>query len=174
MAPIGAFPWPVAKIVWLAVLVIAFGLTVWSLAKVAGFRLDELRTLAFIAACLALAPFHTGIASANQTILVIGLCALAIWAASGSRDVAAGMLFGVACSLKPQIGSFLVLYYLLQRRWRLFATALSFTAALALVAALWLQICGFVDGTTIFTMPECWRLRTGLMISLPPTQFASC
>ena len=142
MAPIGALPWPVAKIVWLAVLVTAFGLTVWSLAKAAGFRLHELRTLAFIAGCFALAPFHTGIASANQTILVVGFCALGIWAASGRRDVAAGMLFGVACSLKPQIGSFLVLYYLLQRRWRLFATALSFTAALALVAALWLQICG--------------------------------
>jgi len=142
MAPIGALPWPAAKIAWLAVLVTAFGLTVWSLIKVAGFHLDEPRTLGFIAGCLALAPFHTGIASANQTILVVGLCALGIWAASGRRDVVAGLLFGVACSLKPHIGSFLVLYYLVRRRWRLFATALTLTMALMLVAVLWMRICG--------------------------------
>ena len=142
LAPIAALPWPVAKLAWLAVLVTAFGLTVWSLAKAAGFRLEEPRTLAFVAGCLALAPFHTGIASANETILVIALCALGVWAASGRRDLAAGLLFGAACSLKPHIGSFLVLYYLVQRRWRLFVTALTFTVALMLVAVLWMQVCG--------------------------------
>jgi hypothetical protein len=67
---------------------------------------------------------------------------LGIWAASGRRDLVAGVLFGVACSLKPQIGSFLVLYYLVQRRWRLFAIAIGFTAVLVLTAVLWLRICG--------------------------------
>src|SRR5579872_1880040 len=142
MAPIGALPWPAARLVWLALLVAAFGLTVWSLMRVAGFHLEEPRTLAFIAGCLALAPFHTGIASANQTILVVGFCALGIWAASGKRDVVAGLLFGVACSLKPHIGSFLVLYYLVRRRWRLFGTALGLTIALMLVAVLWMRVCG--------------------------------
>ena len=142
MAPIGALPWPIAKIAWLAVLLAAFGLTVWSLMKFAGLHLDDPRSLAFIAGCLALAPFHTGIASANQTILVVGCCALGVWAASGQRDVVAGLLFGVACSLKPHIGSFLVLYYLVRRRWRLFGTALGLTLALMLVAALWMRICG--------------------------------
>jgi hypothetical protein len=142
MAPIGALPWPVAKLAWLALLVSAFGVTVWSLIKTAGFRWDEPCTLAFVAGCLALAPFHTGIASANQTILIVGFCALGIWAASGRRDVVAGLLFGVACSLKPQIGSFLVLYYLVRRRWRLFFTALGFTIVLAMVAILWMQMHG--------------------------------
>jgi hypothetical protein len=142
MAPIGVLPWPAAKVVWLLVLLTAFALTVWSLVKTAGFRFDEPRTVAFVAGCLALAPFHTGIASANQTILLVGLCSLGIWAAGGHRDVVAGVLFGAACSLKPQIGSFLVLYYLLQRRWRLFAAALGFTAALALIAIGWMQISG--------------------------------
>ncbi len=140
MAPIGALPWPLARIVWLGILVTAFALTVWSLAKTAGYRFNEPRTLAFVAGCFALAPFHTGIASANQTILIVGFCALGIRAASGRHDVAAGLLLGVACSLKPQIGSFLVLYYMVQRRWRLFATALAFTAALAWAAVLWMQL----------------------------------
>lgn len=142
MAPIGAMSWPAAKIAWLIVLLASFAATVWALIKTAGFRLGEPRTLAFIAGCLALAPFHTGIAAQNQTVLVVGLCALGIWAASGSRDLAAGLLFGAACSLKPHIGSFIVLYYLVRGRWRLFVTALAFTAVLVLIAIGWLQISG--------------------------------
>jgi len=63
-------------------------------------------------------------------------------AATRQRDVTAGILFGVACSLKPQIGAFLVLYYLVRRRWQLFATALASTLGLAAVAALYLWIRG--------------------------------
>ena len=151
MAPIGALPWPAAKIAWLAVLLASFAFTVWALIKIAGFRLrfrlhdwriNDPRSLAFIAACLALAPFHTGIAAENQTILVVGLCALGIWAATSQNDLAAGLLFGAACSLKPHLASLFVLYYLLRRRWRLFATAVAFTAALVLIAIAWMQICG--------------------------------
>jgi hypothetical protein len=142
LAPIAAFSWPVAKVLWLGVLLVAFAMTVWSLLQVAGFRGDTSRTLAFITGCLALAPFHTGFSGGNATILVVGACAVAIWAADSRRDILAGLLFGVACSLKPQIGSFLVLYYLLNRRWRLFATALALTAVLALTAILWLRVSG--------------------------------
>jgi hypothetical protein len=142
LAPIAALSWPAAKIAWLAVLLSSFALTVWSLIKVAGFRLREPRTIAFVTACLALAPFHTGIASANQTILVVGLCALGISTASSDHDIAAGLLFGAACSLKPHVASFLVLYYLVQRRWKLFATAVAFTAFLVLIAAGWMQVAG--------------------------------
>ncbi len=148
MAPIAAFPWKIAKVLWLAVLLIAFGATVWSLSQVAGFRRDDLSTVAFVAASLALAPFQTGISSGNPTILVIGLCAVAIWAAHSHLDIAAGILFGMACSLKPQIGAFLVLYYLLRQRWRLFFTAVSTTIGLTLVAVayLWLRGTAWLQG----------------------------
>ncbi len=142
MAPIGALPWPAAKLAWLGVLLAAFAFTVWALSRAAAFRIGEPRTIAFIAGCLALAPFHTGIATANQTILVVGLCALGVFAATGEHDFVAGLLFGAACSLKPHIGSFLVLYYLIQRRWRLFITSVSFTAMLAVIAMGWMQISG--------------------------------
>lgn len=142
MAPVAALPWKVAKILWLAILLIAFAATVWALAQVGDFRWDELRTLAFIASCLVLAPFHTGLASGNATVLVIGACAVAIWAARLRHDVAAGLLFAIACSLKPQIGAFLVLYYLVRRRWQLFFTAVASTLGLILFAALYLWLWG--------------------------------
>jgi hypothetical protein len=142
LAPIAALPWPIAKLLWLSLLVVAVCAIIWSLTRSGGFRKDEGRTIAFVAFCLALAPFHTGIAVANESILVVALCVLGILAASAGREVAAGLLFGAACSLKPHIGSFLVLYYLVRRRWRLFTTALVFTALLASVAVLWLQVRG--------------------------------
>jgi len=141
-APIGALPWWAARVVWLAVLVGAFLLAVWALIRTAGFRLNEPRTIAFIAGCLALAPFHTGIAGANQTVLVVAFCAAGIWAASQARDLLAGVLFGAACSLKPHIAAFLVLYYLVRGRWRLFFTSVAFTLFLVSVAAGWMQING--------------------------------
>jgi hypothetical protein len=142
MAPIAAFPFRIAKILWVIVLVISFGGSVWAMLLVGEFRRHELRTLAFVAACFALAPFQTGIASGNASILVIGLCAAAIWVAFQSRDITAGLLFGVACSLKPQLGAFLVLYYLVRRRWRLFGTAVATTTGLTVGAALYLQLRG--------------------------------
>jgi hypothetical protein len=144
LAPIAAFPWKVAKMLWLTVLLGAFGSTIWAMALAGGFRWreDNLRTLAFIAACLALAPLQTGIASGNTTILVIGLCAVSIWAAHRHHDVAAGILFGAACGVKPQIGAFLVLYYLVRRRWKLFSTAVATTSGLVLIAVLYLWLRG--------------------------------
>jgi Glycosyltransferase family 87 len=142
MAPIAAFHWKVARVLWVTLLLAAFVATVWALGLAAGFRRDEPRTLAFVAACLALAPFHTGIASGNPSILVIGLCVVAVWAAMRHREIPSGILFGLACSMKPQIGALLVLYYLVRRRWKLFTTAVATTLGLVVVASLYLWIRG--------------------------------
>jgi hypothetical protein len=140
LAPLAALPWKIAKFVWLALLLISFAVTVWALESAADFRWNEPPALVFVAACLALAPFQTGIASGNTSIFVIALCALAIRGARHSQDATSGILFGIACAIKPQLGAFLVLYYLVRRRWKLFATAVACTLMLNLVAALYLQI----------------------------------
>jgi len=142
MAPVAAFPWNVAKMIWVIILLISFAMTVWALVPGGEFHWSEPRDQIFVAACLALAPFHTGFASGNSTILVIGMCALAIRATQNRRDIAAGILFGLACTLKPHIGAPLVLYYLLRRRWSMFLTALGSTLAMATVAVLRLQLLG--------------------------------
>jgi hypothetical protein len=142
LAPVAALPWKIAEVVWLALLLISFAATVWALASIAGFHWNESRTLVFIATCLALAPFQTDIASGNSSIFVIALCVLAIWFARHNRNIASGILFGIACALKPQLGAFLVLYYLVRRRWKLFATAVACTLTLNLAAVLYLQIRG--------------------------------
>lgn len=142
MAPVAALPWKMAKITWMVLLLISFAATVWSLLVVSGLRSNESCTLAFIAGSLALAPFHTGLASGNPTILVIGLCAVAIWAGTTQHEIASGVLFGVACTMKPHLAAFLVLYYLARRRWRLFTVAMSCAVGLNLIALSYLYIHG--------------------------------
>jgi hypothetical protein len=142
LAPIAALPYRTARIAWIILLTISVGATVWALARTTGLGLNDLRMLAFAAACLAFAPFQTGLASGNTSIFVIALCALAIWAASERRDVAAAILFGIACAVKPQLGAFLVLYYLVRRRWRLFITSVATTLVLNVIAIVYLQMRG--------------------------------
>jgi len=142
MAPVAAFPWRTAKILWLVILLLCFAVTVGVFLQVLGHPWNSLQSVLFFAACLALAPFHTGIANGNTSILVIGFCAIAILMAMKERDISAGVLFGFACSLKPQLGAFLVLYYLVRQRWRLFGVAVGCTAGLNLVAVLYLYMRG--------------------------------
>jgi Glycosyltransferase family 87 len=142
LAPIAVLPWNAAKVAWVALLVAAAGTIIWSLARLVGFTRNEPTTYAFVAFCLALAPLHTGIASGNETIIVVALCTLGILAASEGRDVVAGVMFGAACSLKPHIAAFLLLYYLVRQRWRLLTTSVAFAVLLFLVATLRMQIAG--------------------------------
>ena len=142
LAPIAVLPWKAAKLAWVLLLVAAAGTIIWSLARLVGFTRNEPRTYAFLAFCLALAPFHTGIASGNETIIVVALCTLGILAGFEEHDVVAGVMFGAACSLKPHIGAFLLLYYLLRRRWRLLGTAVAFGVFLLLIVILRSQVAG--------------------------------
>lgn len=142
LAPIAWLCFPTAKLAWLCVLLISFVITVWAMMRASGLRFPGPSAVGFVAFCLALAPFHTGITTTNESILVVALCALGILMASREKDIAAGICFGLACSLKPHMAAFLVLYYLIRFRWRLFAWALTTTAVITLVAVLWLQIRG--------------------------------
>jgi len=142
LAPVAVFPWKIAKILWLLILLTSFAATVRVFAKVLDASRNATRAMIFVAACLALAPFHTGIANGNTSILVIALCALAVGAGMQRHDTTAGLLFGAACSVKPQLGAFLVLYYLIRRRLQLFTVAVGFTTGLNLMAVLYLRLRG--------------------------------
>ena len=167
MAPVAAFPWKPAKILWMLLLLLSFAATVGMLTRFLRRPWNSNGSLIFVAACLALAPFHTGVANGNTTILVIGLCAIAVWSAMQKHDNGAGILFGIACSIKPQLGAFLVLYYLVRLRWRLFVVAVGCTAVLNAFAVLYLYIKGtpWVD--------EYVRNATGFVTNNNIDSFAS-
>jgi hypothetical protein len=99
--------------------------------------------LLFVAAVLALAPFHTGIGRANPGVFSVTLAGLAVWASLRQRPRLAGLLLAISVCLKPPLGCALLLYYLLVRRdKRLGAYCLGATAFVSLVAVGWLGVHG--------------------------------
>lgn len=140
LAPVAWLSWPVARHVWLAISLMAFGLTVLSLAQLIGFQWQEKRTYFFFALALALAPFHTGLAAGSIVIVAVGFCALAVLAVARQWNIAAGVLFAVAVALKPQIGLPFLVYYLLRRRGRVVTTSVILVAVLAATAVFHLTL----------------------------------
>lgn len=140
LAPLAVIPWRIAHFLWLAISLAACGVTVFSLLSLLGLHWSEQRTFLFLALALALAPFHTGMAAGSLVIVVVGVCALSLWAANRQFDVGAGILMAVAIGLKPQIGLPFLAYYLLRRRWPVFGTTVVLVAILAALAILHLTV----------------------------------
>ena len=84
---------------------------------------------------LAFASFHTSVHVANISVISTVLCALSVYLASRDRDLGAGILLGLAACLKPHLGIWLFMFYLLRRKWRLVASG-SLSGTLLLAAAL--------------------------------------
>jgi hypothetical protein len=78
----------------------------------------------------------------NVSIPAIGVCSVAVWAAGVREEVLAGILLGFATCLKPQLGVWFVLYYLLQKRWRMVLVASVVGVLVVTVGVLWLEAHG--------------------------------
>lgn len=78
-------------------------------------------------------PFASHVVWMGQTSLLAAAAAFGAWrAARGGRDALAGALLGLS-TIKPQLVALLVLWFVLERRWR----ALAIGAATAAACALW-------------------------------------
>jgi hypothetical protein len=77
----------------------------------------------------------------------VALCGIALAREQRGRQIFAGILFGIAVCLKPQIGLPFLAFYLMRRRWRLsgivagvvFATAMLAMVRLAVSGTPWIQ-----------------------------------
>ncbi len=132
IAPLSWLPWNLAYGIWFAINLALFGIMLSVVVELAGFSYRDIRGGLLIALVLALAPFHTGFVTGNVALAAVELGVVAVWTARQRHDIATAVLLAVSAGLKPQIGLCFLLYYLVCRRWRIFAGA---TALLALFAA---------------------------------------
>lgn len=140
VAPLSWLPWNLAYGLWFAINLALFGLMLSVLVELAGFSYRNIRGGLLIAFILALAPFHTGFVTGNVALAAVELGVIAIWAARQRHDIATAALLALSAGLKPQIGLCFLLYYLVRRRWRIFASAVALLALLAAVGLLRLEI----------------------------------
>jgi hypothetical protein len=173
VTPFGLVHWKIAYAIWLAINLALFAIMIAALVALAGFSYREPAAILLVAATLALAPFHTGIVTANVSLVAVELGVIAIWITRQRYDVIAAILLAVSAGLKPQIGLCFVLYYLLRRRWRLFGIAAAILIALATAGLLRLQL-GHTAWLANYLNDNHTLLETGVLgnfTSINPMRF---
>jgi hypothetical protein len=135
-------PWTVAHGAWLVTSLLVSLLGVVCLAARAGFNWQTSETCLFLAFAFALAPFHTGLAAGTIVVVVVGLCAVALWEMGRGHPLAAGLWIAVAVGLKPQIGLPFLAYFILRRYWGIVVPALVCLLGLASVAFIRFAVAG--------------------------------
>lgn len=134
LGPFSLLTWSTAHVAWIVINLLGFACSLAALVSLSGLTLKQPRAQLFLAIGLALTPFHTGIATGNPTVLVVGLCVGAVWAANRKWEKVAGILLAVAVCLKPQVGLCFVFYYLVRRRWSVAGMACGWSAVITVIA----------------------------------------
>ncbi len=140
IAPFSLLPWKLAYALWLAVNLILFCVMLCALVALSGLSYRDPRAILLIAATVALAPFHSGIVTANASLVAVEASVIAVWAARNRHEATTAVLLAVATGLKPQIGLCFLLYYLLRRRWQVCGIALGLLALATAIGLLRLEL----------------------------------
>ncbi len=139
LAPLTFLKWTAAETLWIAINTIFLLLALVFLIAISGASWRSLRVQFFLAAALALAPLHTGLATGNPAVLAIALTTGAVWADHKGKAIVSGILLALAICLKPTIAFAFVLYLVVRRHWRVVVVASSLTAVISVIAAGWLR-----------------------------------
>ena len=132
IAPFTFLPWSTANLVWFLLGLAGIAVTIGLLIRLAGLQMWEDRALILTTFVLAFDPLHQGFHLGNVALFAVPLCFLGVYLAGENRDLSAGLVLGIACALKPQLGIWFLIFYLVLLRMRIFLGALVPAAALAL------------------------------------------
>jgi|GEM_PF-3443399 hypothetical protein len=132
-SPISFLPWGWANFIWLVAGLAGVGATIFLLWRIGGSRPWDLRAMALVTFLLSFDPLHQAFHLGNMALLAVPLAFWAILLAERQQDWSAGLAIGITGCLKPQIGVWVLLYYLLRRRKHVFLGALAAGAVVAAV-----------------------------------------
>jgi hypothetical protein len=130
MAPFSFLPWFWADTIWLILGLVAIGVTIALLLRLGDFRLSDDRAWVLATFVLAFSPLHQAFHMGNVALVAVPLCLFGIYLAESNRDFTAGIILSTVTALKPQLGLWVLLFYLIQFRKRLVIGALLPAAAL--------------------------------------------
>lgn len=132
IAPFTFLPWIWANVLWLILGLAGIAATIALLIRLAGLCLWDDRALALGTFLLAFDPLHQAFHLGNLALFVVPLCFLGIYLAENGSDFWSGLMLGAATALKPQLGIWVLGFYLLQLRKRVFVGAFVPAVGLAL------------------------------------------
>lgn len=121
--PFTFLPWGWANFVCLLLAFIGIGISIYLLIRIGKFSLRRWSGLVLVVFVLSFDPIHQAFHLGNIALLVLPLCFGGIDLAENGYDFAAGILISLATLLKPQLGLWILIYYLIQLRKRFVAGA---------------------------------------------------
>lgn len=124
LSPFTFLPWGWANLVWLTLSLVGVGATIFLLWRIGGSRAWNLGTMFFVTFLLSFDPLHQAFHLGNVALVVVPLVLWSILLAERRQDWMAGLIVGIAICLKPQIAIWVLFYYVLQYRKRVFFGAL--------------------------------------------------
>ena len=133
LAPIGQFGWSTARFIWLVLNLLACGALVWAAASWLVIKDAAMRWMLASLIVLAMGAVATSL-SLGQLSLVTAACLFSgLVLLERGRVWLAGLLFGYACLVKPQMGMGFLLLIMLLRQWRAFGAGATLVLAGAAV-----------------------------------------
>lgn len=143
VAPFTFITWGWANFLWLTFGLCGIFATIALLLRLRASTGWELGTAVLATFILTFDPLHQSFHLGNIALFVVPLSFLAIVLAEAHLDRSAGFLLGLATCLKPQLGIWILAYYLLRKRFRICGSAICVATAIA--AALLLHPIPWVD-----------------------------
>jgi Glycosyltransferase family 87 len=137
MVPLAGFPYQTAKRIWLVCNLGFLAATVWLLARLTGFSVEQLTLLTF----LGFGALYSNFLYGQYYVFLLFLTTLAFYCLERGKSAACGFLCGVTFGLKLYGGPFF-LYFLVKRNWKA-AGGFVIAAVLAGVAAI--SLFGWAD-----------------------------
>lgn len=125
LVPFALLPWRVAIALWIGFDTVAFVGVVLGVISLAQIPLKSSEAVLITFAALALAPFHTAIATANIVLIVLALGMAAALNIERRRYIGAGILLSVAIALKPTVALCFFIFSVVRGRWRVAAATVA-------------------------------------------------
>jgi hypothetical protein len=132
-SPISFLSWGWANFVWLLIALAGVVATIFLLLRLRGSGTWDLKAAALIVFMLSFNPLHQAFHLGNVALAAVPLVLWAVLLAERERDWQAGLAIGMAVCLKPQMGVWVLFYYFLRGRMKVFLAALATGACVAAI-----------------------------------------
>lgn len=119
LSPFTFLSWNTANFLWSLLCVLGVAVVALMLLRLGRFKSEDIRSWLLVAIVFSLTPLRAGVLVENPAIVSIALCLSAVYLASLEKDIASGIVLAMATALKPNLCVWILLFYLMRRRWRL-------------------------------------------------------
>ena len=138
MVPLAILPWTAARVLWIAISFALLLLLAHCASRIRGPTTLDMQ-LSIIALVFMAPASHTLLWTGNMTLVSVVCCVAGYyWAEQRHGTILAGIMAALCTAAKPQIGVWVLLFYLVSRNWKLLASALTTLGVLTVLFWVWM------------------------------------